>query len=168
MEIWKDIQEYKDYKISNYGNVKSLKKDKERILKPSKSSSGYLQVTLCKNGIIKNVFVHRLVANAFVPNELKFEEINHIDENKLNNHSNNLEWCNRKYNMNYGTIKEKMSVSKMKKVVKLDKQNNVIQIYNSIKIAAIQNNCLETNIVACCKHRNSAKTCKGFKWEYAN
>ena len=163
-EIWKKIKNYDDYEISNLGNVKSLKSNK--ILKPSKSSSGYLQVTLCKNGKTKNFFIHRLVANEFIDKENYKFEVNHKDENKLNNKADNLEWCDRKYNMNYGNIKNKLSQTKMKKVGKYNKNDDLIKIYNSINEAAFENNAKSTNIVKCCKNIKHYKTCKGYKWKY--
>lgn len=168
-EIWKKIGGYDDYFISNLGNVKSLKNNQEKILKYSLSSSKYPQVILCKNGIKKNYLIHRLVANEFLENKNNYEEINHKDENKLNNHVSNLEWCSHKYNMNYGNIKEKQSNAKKIKVAKLNKNDNkIIEVYKSIKEAAKINNCTEPNIVACCKHKKHHITCKGYKWEYIN
>lgn len=108
-EIWKDIKDFPDYKVSNLGNVKSLKRKKERILKQGINNRGYAYVNLCNNGDVKNIKVHRLVAFAFVlnPNPEEFNEINHKDEVKLNNCATNIEWCNRKYNVNYGTRTER-------------------------------------------------------------
>lgn len=165
-EIWKKIEEYNDYQVSNLGRVKSLKNKKEKVLKPSKNSSGYLQVVLSKNGKVKSHFIHKLVAKAFVDNKNKYIEVNHIDENKTNNFYSNLEWCDRKYNMNYGTIKAKQAKAQMKKVAKLSKDGKVLQVYESIKEAAKANNCIETHIVACCRHKNHYITHKGYKWEY--
>lgn len=165
-EKWKKIKNYDEYYVSNLGNVKSLKNNQEKILKCSLSSSGYLQVVLCKNGITKNHFIHRLVANEFIKNKNNYGEINHKDENKLNNNANNLEWCDRKYNMNYGKTKEKISNAKKVKVAKLDNNNKIIEIYDSVKEASIINNVSATNIVGCCKKRKYYNTCKGFKWEY--
>ena len=116
MEIWKDIDGYENYQISNLGRVKSKRYwlynryvYKDKILKPSKTKAGYLQVILCKDGKTKNFFVHKLVANHFLKNDNNYKEINHKDENKENNNVDNLEWCNHKYNMNYGNIKDKIS-----------------------------------------------------------
>ena len=110
-EEWKDIKNYEGlYQVSNLGKIKSVnklvknkgnfkKKIKERILKPSKVYNGYLRLTLSKNGIHKNYRVHRLVAEAFIPNLNNYEDINHIDGNKQNNCIDNLEWCSRKQNI---------------------------------------------------------------------
>lgn len=120
MEIWKKIDER--YEISSYGRVKSLERDvrrrygfrhkKESILKPQiiGRRQGYYAVYLYDEKAKKQVwrYVHRLVAEAFIPNPNNYEEVNHKDENTFNNNVENLEWCDRKYNANYGTIKERI------------------------------------------------------------
>lgn len=113
-EIWKDIPEYEGlYQISNYGRVKSLDTiinckgarniDKHlrhgRILKQSLNQKGYYYVNLSKNGKIKNVRIHRLVAKCFVDNPSNLKLINHIDGNKENNYYINLEWCDYSHNI---------------------------------------------------------------------
>lgn len=75
---------------------------KEKILKQC-IQNGYAYVHLCKNNKDTAYLVHRLLAQAFIPNPLNFSEVNHKDENKLNNDATNLEWCTSKYNSNYGT-----------------------------------------------------------------
>ena len=115
MEIWKDIKGYEGlYQVSNKGRVKSLnyrRTGKEKILSSSPNSYGYLIVGLCKNGKQKPFYIHRLVAEAFLTNPNNLLEVNHKDENKENNHVENLEWCDRKYNNNYGSRMERVSVS---------------------------------------------------------
>ena len=123
-ERWCDIPEYEGkYQISNLGRIKSLSrtsnnrngsfKTKEIIMKPMKASNGYLIACLWKNNKQKKFIIHKLVADAFIPNPNGYKEINHKDENKENNIVDNLEWCNHKYNMNYGKIKEKISKSRI-------------------------------------------------------
>ena len=119
-EIWKDIKGYEGYyQISSLGRVKSLNRTKkhsynsiallkEKYLKPQ-SANGYKFVRLCKGNNVKMKIVHRLVAEAFIPNPNNYKEINHKDENKSNNNISNLEWCTHKYNINYGTRNERVS-----------------------------------------------------------
>ena len=116
-EIWKDIEGYEGYyQVSNLGRVKSLERktkqhhnsvrtQPERILKSW--IKRYESVILCKDSKTKKVPIHRLVAKAFLPNENNLPEVNHKDENKLNNCADNLEWCTREYNINYGTAIER-------------------------------------------------------------
>ena len=110
-EIWKDIKDFEGkYQVSNLGRVKSLYQQnqygiyyKETILKPSLHKQGYLKVTLSNRQSKKICFIHRMVAQVFLPNPDNLPEVNHIDEDKQNNCVSNLEWCTAKYNSNYGT-----------------------------------------------------------------
>ena len=109
-EEWKPIMGYEGlYEISSLGRVRSLPRQgtKGGIIRPSLSSSGYLQTHLTKNGKEKTFQVHRLVAIHFIENENNLPEVNHKDEDKTNNCVWNLEFCTRKYNENYGTKRER-------------------------------------------------------------
>ena len=100
-EVWKDIAGYEGiYKVSNLGNIKSFRKNKETVLKPYTTSQGYKQARLFKDGKSKGFFVHRLVAQAFLPNPENLPCINHKNEVKDDNRLENLEWCSYKYNSN--------------------------------------------------------------------
>ncbi len=96
-EIWKDIEGYEDYKVSNLARVKSLKFGKERILKQGIDNHGYPVVTLC-NGTQKNFKIHRMVAIAFIPNPCNKPEVNHKWGNKLDNRATELEWATKSEN----------------------------------------------------------------------
>ena len=106
----KKIAGYEDYLIYEDGRVFSTKSDK--FLKHNISSCGYPSVELFNNEGSARKTIHRLVAEAFIPNPDNYPQINHIDENKLNPSVENLEWCTAKYNMNYG-IGAKMRHSKI-------------------------------------------------------
>jgi hypothetical protein len=91
-EIWKDIAGYEGhYMVSNTGKVYSYKRKK--VLSPS--TQGYHQVCLCKNGKVRSFHIHRLVAEAFIPNPENKPEVNHIDHNTDNNYADNLEWVTK-------------------------------------------------------------------------
>ena len=101
MEEWKNVIGYEGlYEVSNIGNVRNVRRN--TLLKLSKTNYGYIQVYLYKNGIRTGLKVHRLVAQAFIPNPDNLPQINHLDEDKTNNRVDNLEWCSHKYNVNYG------------------------------------------------------------------
>ena len=122
-QIWKSIKGYEDlYEISNCGAVRSLTRVvagknnslrtlKGRILKPHEYR-GYLTVELSKDGDSKKFKIHRLVAEAFVQNVNNLPQVNHKDENKLNNRADNLEWCTPAYNSGYGTRVERANSTK--------------------------------------------------------
>lgn len=100
VEIWKYITGYeKLYKVSNLGNIKSLKFKKEKKLKLIKNLSGYYTINLSKESVVKTFNVHRLVAIHFVPNLENLSDVNHIDLDRLNNHYLNLEWTSRRENI---------------------------------------------------------------------
>lgn len=109
-QIWVDIVGYEgDYQISNDGQVKSLKNGKEKMLSLRQRKDGYLDILLSNNGIRKRHQVHKLVAEHFVPGYQEGLVVNHIDENKTNNHASNLEWVTIKQNTNYGTGTQRAS-----------------------------------------------------------
>lgn len=169
IEIWKslDFLGYPDYEISNFGNVKSLNYNhtgKERLLKPRKDKGGYMRVLLCKNGKGKNFRVHRLVAMTFLENPNNLSCVNHKDENKDNNHVNNLEFCTHEYNNNYGTRNERAIKKISKAILQYSLIGEFVKEWSSIKQASKELNINQSNISGCCKHK--LKTCGNFIWRY--
>ena len=166
-EIWKDKKDYEGhYQVSNLGRVKSIKFGKEIILKQHINiKGGYYYVCLLKNGKHKNYYVHRLVAEAFLPNTDNLPQVNHKDENKLNNSVDNLEWCTNEYNHNYGTINERISQSQSKPVLQYDLNGNLIKEWKSINECG-RNGFNQGDICKCCNGKR--KTAKGFIWVYKN
>lgn len=108
-EEWRNVVGYKDvYKISSLGRVMSLPKQagrqyrhRKQILSPKITQYGYRAVSLSVNSKVKHIHVHRLIAQAFIPNPENKPFVNHIDGNKLNNSINNLEWCTNDENMKH-------------------------------------------------------------------
>ena len=127
-EVWKGVAGYEGvYQVSNLGRVRSVDRlvkysdgrkytYKGKIIKPTCDKGGYTTVNLYKNGKVKGKYIHRLVAEAFIPSHNNYLEINHKDEDKTNNHVANLEWCTREYNINYGKRTEKASQAQSKRV----------------------------------------------------
>ena len=179
-EYWKPIKGYEDlYMVSNWGRVKSFDrwvKSKNgsiricrgRILKPYTNKDGYLYVVLSKNNKQKTFKVHRLVAEAFLPNPYNLLQVNHRDENKLNNNVDNLEWCTNEYNINYGTRTERMSKSKIngkrsKIVIQYNLDGTFVREWPSA-MECDRNGYDQGNVSACC--RGKLKTYKGYIWKY--
>ena len=152
-ELWKDVEEFEGYyQVSTWARVRSLDrwvtyKDgrsrlcKSFILPLRKNHKGYLRANLSKNGKTKSAFVHKLVAEAFIPNPLNLPVVNHKDEVKDNNYPYNLEWCTDDYNRHYGTAINRMQLSltnrkdRSKPVYKYDLQGNLIYKYMSMMSA---------------------------------
>ena len=113
IEEWRPVVGYEGlYEVSNTGQVRSLDRfyyrlHKGKVLSPTKDRYGYLTVTLNCNGKSKTIKIHRLVAQAFLPNPDNLPQVNHKDEDKTNNNVTNLEWCTAKYNVNFGTRQER-------------------------------------------------------------
>lgn len=106
----KDIQGYEGlYAITSCGRVWSYKS--KRFLMPYKNNKGYLLIKLSKNNVRKAYTIHRLVAEAYIPNPENKEQVNHKDENKENNCVNNLEWMTNEENGRYGTRLERISIA---------------------------------------------------------
>ena len=130
-EIWKPIEKYPGYEVSNLGRIKSYKQDKVngKIMKPYACTKGYLQIDISLDGRKRknrvHLAVHRLVAIAFLPNPDDLPEVNHKDENKTNNCVDNLEWCTAKYNNNYGTHKERVAQKHRCSIYSIDKEGNI-------------------------------------------
>ena len=174
VEIWKDIPNFEGYyQASSIGNIRSLSREvnnfigtrkiKGKVLKKKKCNV-YEYVILSKNGKYYSKSVHRLVAEAFIPNPDKLPQINHKDENPLNNCIDNLEWCTNKYNCNYGTRNKRVIENKSNKVIQYDLQGNVIKEWPSA-VEVEKNLCFnQAHIRSCC--RGQCKTAYNYKWKY--
>ena len=177
IELWKDVKDYEGlYQVSTLGRVRRLDKyidvkisnvdkvlKRGKILKPAYDKGGYLRVSLCKNGKKTNFGVHRLVAEAFIPNPLNLPVINHKDEDKTNNYPYNLEWCTVKYNNNYGNHIKNVAEKQSKKVYQYDLKGNLIKEWSSASEAG-RNGFEQANISKCCLSKS--KTHKNFIWSY--
>lgn len=175
-EEWKDIVGFEGlYQISNMGRVKSLnyrKTGREKIRKACKNSDGYLYLCLYKNNKAKYYTIHILVAQAFIPNPYNLPQINHIDENKENNHVDNLEWITCKENINHGTHNKRSAENRRndpkrsKPVIAIDKVTGLIVEFPSAREAERVLRIDQSSITKCCKGR--LKSTGGFAWYYAD
>lgn len=178
MEEWKDICGFEGYyQISSAGRVRSLDRYarvcgggkrlvKGKILKPIRCTNGYLEISLNKGGERRVFLVHRLVANHFIENKSNFPEVNHKDEVIDNNCVENLEWCTSKYNANYGTRNERMMIGRETKPINQFHINGkLIKRWDCMMDACREYGADVSSMIRVCKGKQ--KTCKGFKWEYA-
>lgn len=187
-EIWKPIKEYEEYEISNKGRVRSIKN--KIYKKQSPNERGYKRVFFYINGKNNTKYVHRLVAQAFIPNIENKRTVNHIDGNKANNCVTNLEWATdleqRIHAIKIGLVKtgkespmynrkvseetkEKMRISqnkikhlRSKKINQYDLEGNLVKKWQSINdaIRFYNNKAIEF----CCVGRR--KTASGYVWKF--
>lgn len=187
-EEWRTIKGTNDkYSVSNLGNVKrnehytmvsptSQHPNGAKVFYKEKEVRGYI----CNEGykvvylsispnkrIIKKV--HRLVAEAFIPNVDNLPQVNHKDENRLNNSVYNLEWCSAKYNANHGTRKDKLRRASGIQVAQYDLTGNLVKIWDSISQASRHFGTKATSgIRRVCKQEYGRNTYKGFIWKYVD
>lgn len=125
-EQWRDIDGYNGmYQVSDLGRVRSHKSGGWEVMKQQKQNKGYLRVGLVKDKNLKLFLVHRLVANAFIPNTDESKTlINHINEIKTDNRASNLEWCTARYNSTYNDI------NRRRRQYPQPVRNKVMRLYN--------------------------------------
>lgn len=185
IEIWKPVKNFEGlYSVSSLGRVRSearviIQSDgkrqtiHEKILIGGKSQKlCYKFVALYKNGKCKSCRVHRLVAEAFLPNPDNLPQVGHIDENPANNAATNLEWCTAYQNCHHGHHIERVTKAlingkRSKCVYQYTKNGEFIQEWPSLGEIERQLNYSESVISACCNNKPSCKQAYGYLWKYA-
>lgn len=175
------------YSVSNLGNVR--RNEHYTIVRPTsqhpngakmfykeKEVKGYINVdnykvvylcTYAGKRMIKKV--HRLVAEAFIPNPNNLPQVNHKDEDSLNNSIDNLEWCDAKYNANHGTRNDRLRKQSGIKVAQYDTSGNLIKVWDSLSQAAQSFGCSTTSAIRkVCKKCKGRNTYKGYIWKYVD
>ena len=138
--IWKDIEGFEgQYQVSNLGEIKILKSNKKKKLK---YSGKYVRVNLTNDTANYTKYVHRLVAQAFLPNPFNYKEVNHKDENKANNCVWNLEWCDRSYNNSYGTLPTRRREAYGMKIKNLTTEKVYLSIRDASNDVGISRGCI--------------------------
>lgn len=163
VEEWRPVVGYEGlYEVSDWGNVRNRY---SKVLKAGNNGNGYCYVCLCKNGSKNNNYVHRLVAEAFIPNPDNLPEVNHIDENKSNNAYCNLEWCDRKYNLEYSSVHEKVTETKRKPVYQYTLDDKLVKKWDSM-MECEKYGFLASSIGKCANNIKYYNTHKGHKWSF--
>ena len=179
MEVWKDIPGYEGlYQVSNLGNVRSLRyrnRDEVRELFLKPHNQGYLQVELHKDGKRKMFTVHRLVAMAFVDGYEEGKQVNHIDENKKNNVSTNLEWVTVSQNVLHSLLRRTVPATRKypkfyartdrRPVIQMSLDGEVIARWDSTIKVKEKLGYSDWSVKQCC--RGNRRTAYGYKWQYA-
>lgn len=176
------IDNFDNYEVSELGIVRSVDTTvvcknnrklplKGKVLHQYLNRKGYLTVNIRSNsGKYYKMSVHRLVANAFIPNPDNLMCVNHKDENKSNNRVSNLEWCTNNYNINYGTRNKRISKSNInntktsKEIIQMDINNNILRVWPSMNQIKRELNYSPGSIYNCCK--GIYKKAYGFIWRY--
>lgn len=191
MEVWKDIKGYRGlYRISNHGNIKSLARwvnagkhgyfTKERILSNKTKSNQYITVALSKDGKRESTRIHRLVAEAFIPNKDNKEQVNHIDLDKKNNNVGNLEWVTPSENIQHAVknipnmIKPMNDYNKRirpKTILQFSMDGALLDEYQNAKMAERKTGILSRNILQVAskdeyKPGKTRKQAGGYIWRF--
>lgn len=186
IEVWRDIEGYEGYyQVSNFGRVRSVERviylhDREsgrirqpktihgKILTNQLNRYGYLRVNMQKHPQRKAHFVHRLVAKEFVPGYCEGMQVNHKDENKQNNHADNLEWVTGKENINYGTAIARITASQpaRRPIIQMSMDGKIIRKFDSARKASFITGIDSRNITRACK--GEFKQAHGYRWKFAD
>lgn len=189
-EEWRPIKGYEGlYEVSSFGRIKRLPLGKQwpyrrthnNIRKVRITRNGYCRVNLSKGNIVKCFNVHRLVAMAFIPNPDNLPQVNHKDENKLNNKVENLEWCTQRYNNLWGTARQRQNETRhrndpnceiwkksalhmAKKVAKCSKDGEILNTYPSMTSAANETGVAIRTISHQCNGKSKSR--RNYYWRY--
>ena len=178
MEVWKPVRGYeKYYEVSNLGRIKST--DRLTVFKDGRkrtfygkvltirtvNNSGYLTVGLHDSGKTRTFLVHRIVAEAFIDNPDGMVEVNHIDQNKLNNSAANLEGCTHRENVNHGDEIERGAKKQRRAFKQLDRDGNLIKVWQGFKQMQRETGYQRASVYRCCIGQRESY--QGYKWEYA-
>lgn len=181
-EIWKDIEECEGYQVSNLGRIRSVdrvlyvgnrwggvnaRRYKGKLITTFAYPNGYKAFVYRKrHNTIKNYLIHRLVAQAFIPNPYNLPQINHKNEQRDDNRVDNLEWCTGVYNIMYNNRPKRVAIANGKPIEQLSMDGHLIREFPSIREAARFVNGDMKSIRMCCKKDTMTHYYKGYRWKF--
>lgn len=185
-EEWRPVVGYVGlYEVSSCGRVRrletvikhnkgGLRKWNGRMLKLVLRNKWYYFVSLCKDGIRRDLAVHKIVAEAFIPNPNNYQYIDHIDTDRTNNNVSNLRWCTNKMNQNNPITlvnKSKAQINnpnRSKKINQYTLDGILVKTWPSLMEIERELKVSRAGIAKCCNHKKNYKTAYGYKWEYVS
>ena len=181
-EIWRDIEECEGYQVSNLGRIRSVdrvlyagnrwggvsaRRYKGKLITTFAYPNGYMAFVYRKHHkTIKNFLIHRLVAQAFIPNPDNLPQINHKNEQRDDNRVDNLEWCTDVYNKMYNNRSKRVAIANGKPIEQLNMDGHIIREFPSIREAARFVNGDMKSIRMCCKKDTMTHYYKGYRWKF--
>ena len=177
-EKWKPVPGFEGlYEASTEGRIRSVDRiikmynggewvRKGAVRRTTLNHSGYLRLSLCKEGIQYPFTVHRLIAKTWLENPENLPEVNHKNENKIDNRVSNLEWCDRGYNIHYGTFGDRVSVSNSRPVTQYTLEGDRLMTFYGSREAERRLGITNQSINLCCLGRR--QQAGGFRWKYAD
>lgn len=168
VEEWKQVVGYPMYQVSNLGRIMSFNKryKKPRIVKGITDHDGYQKVYVSNGESFKRMFVHRIVALAFIPNPNNLPVVNHKDENRQNNRAENLEWCTVRDNTIYNGMPMRRAEPLRIPIIQMDLNSNFIKLWRCRADIERETGFHGGNITRVCQ--GTRPTAHGYKWKYAN
>ena len=175
VEVWRPVRDFEGlYEVSNLARVRSVERYvqfgrsqrfiESHVLTQQPMPTGYLTVSLKDKKRKVSRTVHRIVAEAFVPNPNNLKDVNHKDEDKTNNLPSNLEWCDRKYNINYGTGKYRKTESYRKPIEQLTIDGQHVAYFESARQAARVTDYKQSRLWEALSGKR--QTAYGYRWRY--
>lgn len=175
MAMWKLIPNFNNiYRVSSEGIVQSRRNKNGKTITKSwrnialNNRNGYRFVVLYKDGKRHYLSVHRLVAEAFIPNPENKPQVNHINGNRADNRTKNLEWATAMENIQHSVhiLHPDFGATKKRKIVQMDTRGNIARVWDSATEASRELRICRTHIINCCAHHCYAKTAGGYRWRY--